>query len=306
MLVLLIGDFHVPHRAIDLPAKFKKLLVPGKIQQILSTGNLTSKDTYDYLRTIAPDVITVRGDMDEFLPPSSTVLSSSLPSSSSPQQPPNAKVIQHGPIRIGLLHGHQVLPWGNVQALGIAARQLDVDVLVSGHTHVFEAFEHEGRFFVNPGSATGAFSLVRSPLLSAAINNPTFAAATATATAATVTATTTDTTSSIATNSKVPKNQAESPTSNSPDSANSTPASVTSASPSQPPQDPPPCPEIMESSPIADTLAIAPSALVETTPSFVLMDVQGTTIVLYVYKLIDGEVKVEKLDYEKGIDISTK
>ncbi|KAH9263346.1 hypothetical protein BASA83_013283 [Batrachochytrium salamandrivorans] len=182
MLVLLIGDFHVPHRAIDLPAKFKKLLVPGKIQQILSTGNLTSKDTYDYLRTIAPDVITVRGDMDEFLPPSSTVLSSSLPSSSSPQQPPNAKVIQHGPIRIGLLHGHQVLPWGNVQALGIAARQLDVDVLVSGHTHVFEAFEHEGRFFVNPGSATGAFSLVRSPLLSAAINNPTFAAATATAT----------------------------------------------------------------------------------------------------------------------------
>ena len=27
VLVLLIGDLHIPHRAIDLPKKFKKLLV---------------------------------------------------------------------------------------------------------------------------------------------------------------------------------------------------------------------------------------------------------------------------------------
>jgi vacuolar protein sorting-associated protein 29 len=35
---------------------------------------------------------------------------------------------------------------------------MDVDVLISGHTHQFESFEYDGRFFVNPGSATGAFS----------------------------------------------------------------------------------------------------------------------------------------------------
>ena len=34
---------------------------------------------------------------------------------------------------------------------------MDADVLLwSGGTHRFEAFEMEGRFFVNPGSATGA------------------------------------------------------------------------------------------------------------------------------------------------------
>lgn len=37
---------------------------------------------------------------------------------------------------------------------------MDVDLLVTGHTHQFDAFEREGRFFVNPGSATGAWSSV--------------------------------------------------------------------------------------------------------------------------------------------------
>ena len=40
----------------------------------------------------------------------------------------------------------------------IAARQMDVDVLLWGGTHKFEAYELEGKFFVNPGSATGAMS----------------------------------------------------------------------------------------------------------------------------------------------------
>lgn len=34
---------------------------------------------------------------------------------------------------------------------------MDVDILLTGHTHRFEAFEKDGRFFVNPGSATGAW-----------------------------------------------------------------------------------------------------------------------------------------------------
>ena len=65
VLVLIIGDLHIPHRVHDLPAKFKKLLVPGKIQQILCTGNVCDKETYEYLRTVAADVHVVRGDYDE-------------------------------------------------------------------------------------------------------------------------------------------------------------------------------------------------------------------------------------------------
>ena len=70
VLVLVIGDMHIPHRGADLPKKFKALLQPGKIQHVLCTGNVVDKLTYDYLRTLASDVHVVRGDFDDgtFLP----------------------------------------------------------------------------------------------------------------------------------------------------------------------------------------------------------------------------------------------
>jgi vacuolar protein sorting-associated protein 29 len=37
-------------------------------------------------------------------------------------------------------------------------------------------------------------------------------------------------------------------------------------------------------------------------PSFVLLDIQGPTIMSYVYQLINGEVKVEKIEYRKNMD----
>ena len=121
--------------------QFRKLLTPGKIGQILCLGNLTDRDTFEFLRQIAPDLQLVKGDFD--------VDSPNLPLS---------KVVTHGSLRIGFTHGHTVIPPGDADALLIAARQMDVDVLLWGGTHRFEAFEMEGRFFVNPGSATGAMS----------------------------------------------------------------------------------------------------------------------------------------------------
>ncbi|CAG2068284.1 unnamed protein product, partial [Timema podura] len=55
-LVLVLGDLHIPYRCSSLPAKFKKLLVPGRIQHILCTGNLCTKESYDYMRSLASDV----------------------------------------------------------------------------------------------------------------------------------------------------------------------------------------------------------------------------------------------------------
>jgi vacuolar protein sorting-associated protein 29 len=71
---------------------------------------------------------------------------------------PEQKVVTVGQFRIGLTHGHQVIPWGDKESLTMLQRQLDVDVLITGHTHQFEAFEVDNKFFINPGSATGAFS----------------------------------------------------------------------------------------------------------------------------------------------------
>ena len=43
VLVLCLGDLHIPARAVDLPVKFKELLMPGKIHHILCSGNLNTK-----------------------------------------------------------------------------------------------------------------------------------------------------------------------------------------------------------------------------------------------------------------------
>ncbi|KAI7642618.1 hypothetical protein KC318_g21438, partial [Hortaea werneckii] len=51
-LVLVLSDLHIPDRAIDIPQKFKKLLTPGKIAQILCLGNLTSPSAYAFLRQL--------------------------------------------------------------------------------------------------------------------------------------------------------------------------------------------------------------------------------------------------------------
>jgi vacuolar protein sorting-associated protein 29 len=138
-LVLVLGDLHIPHRTHDIHEKFKALLVPNKMKHILCTGNLTSKQTYDYLKTIAPNVHVVKGDFDD-------------------QEFPESKVVEIGAFRIGLVHGHQVIPWGDPESLANLQRQMNVDILVTGHTHKSEVYEYENRFIVNPGSITGAFS----------------------------------------------------------------------------------------------------------------------------------------------------
>jgi vacuolar protein sorting-associated protein 29 len=71
---------------------------------------------------------------------------------------PEQKVVTVGQFRIGLCHGHQVVPWGEPDSLALIQRQLDVDILISGHTHKFEAYEQENKFYINPGSATGAYN----------------------------------------------------------------------------------------------------------------------------------------------------
>eukprot|EP00879_Flechtneria_rotunda_P007509 GHRR01007878.1.p1 GENE.GHRR01007878.1~~GHRR01007878.1.p1 ORF type:complete len:191 (+),score=42.33 GHRR01007878.1:143-715(+) len=180
VLVLCIGDLHIPHRTADIPQKFRELLKPGKIHQILCTGNLSSKSTLEFLKGICSDVKVVQGDFDDF-------------------ESPEQLVVQVADFQVGVCHGHQVVPWGDKEALAILQRQMSVDILVTGHTHDFRATVYEDQLQINPGSATGAYSTFQSKVQ----------------------------------------------------------------------------------------------------PSFVLMDLDGSKATIYVYQLVDGEVKVEKIEYSK-------
>jgi vacuolar protein sorting-associated protein 29 len=139
-LALVVGDFHIPHRAVKIPEKFQRMLVPNKMQHVLCTGNLVTKEQHDELKSLAPNVHIVRGDFDE------------------DQSFPESKVIQIGQFKIGLIHGHQIVPWGDAHSLAMIQRQMDVDILITGHTHKNEVNEYEGKWFINPGSITGSYS----------------------------------------------------------------------------------------------------------------------------------------------------
>ncbi|KAJ3872148.1 Metallo-dependent phosphatase-like protein [Lentinula edodes] len=167
----------------------------------------------EYLRSIVggAEIQVVRGDYDELpgLPSSLTVTHS------------------NNSLRIGLIHGHQSLPLGSLDALSAIARQMDVDFLVSGATHAVQAVEYDGRFFLNPGTATGAWTGAWNS------SKPGFA---------------------------VSSNEG-----------------------------------VKAAGPHGDPI-----------PSFALLDIQGTVVVTYVYQFIDGDVKVEKVEWRKpdgyGVD----
>lgn len=221
VLVLIIGDVHIPHRANVLPAKFKKLLVrsrfvvcarathaccasqvPGKISHIISTGNLCCKvrrrvstmiffsrffvqrkrgaqEVFDYLKTIANDVHVVKGEFDD-----------------ATLNYPENKVVTVGAFRIGVTHGHQVVPWGDKvsrappppppctprltafsrrrwrccsgswmstfwsRATHTNSRRLRLYACCGcggRHGTTLTSRAQDRKFFINPGSATGAY-----------------------------------------------------------------------------------------------------------------------------------------------------
>jgi len=113
------------------------------MQHVICTGNLGSKAQYEELRSLAPSVHIVEGDYE---------YTSSVDNTDTTFSFPDTKVIQVGQFSIGVIHGHQVIPWGDHMALAMIRRKLNVDILVSGHTHQNEVVEHEGYYHINPVS----------------------------------------------------------------------------------------------------------------------------------------------------------
>ncbi|NWU27836.1 VPS29 protein, partial [Dyaphorophyia castanea] len=126
--------------------KFKKLLIPRRIQHILCTGNLCTKESYDVPRALAGDIHVVKGDFEVTPVPQPAF--------------PYAVLISMNPgdrVFCFPTHGHQIMPWGDAASLELLQRQLDVDIDLLGHTHRFEAFQHRNKFYINPGSSTEAY-----------------------------------------------------------------------------------------------------------------------------------------------------
>ena len=68
---------------------------------------------------------------------------------------PESQIVEIAGFRVGVIGGHQILPWGDELALQQWQRKLDVDILISGHEHYARTVSKNGKLYMSPGSVTG-------------------------------------------------------------------------------------------------------------------------------------------------------
>ena len=139
-LVLIVSDLFIPLRTPEIDAQFRSILLPNKIQHVLCLGNVGNQETFDWLHSLSSDFHAIRGDYD---------INKNLPEKLS---------LQIGNFKIGMIHGHQIIPMGDLEILSSVQRELDCDILASGYTHQLSANIKENKLYLNPGSISGALS----------------------------------------------------------------------------------------------------------------------------------------------------
>jgi putative phosphoesterase len=132
MLIGLISDTHIPDRARILPQKVIEAF--SDVELIIHAGDLTSPKVIEELETIAP-VMAVQGNMDR-------ANGISLP---------KAKIMEIEGLKVGAIHG-EVYPRADSDQLLYLAKELNVDILVSGHSHQPKIEQKDGVLLLNPGS----------------------------------------------------------------------------------------------------------------------------------------------------------
>lgn len=134
MLIGLISDTHIPDRMKELPEKVFEAF--KDVEMILHAGDVTSEEVIEKLEEIAP-VTAIQGNTDR-------IVGLDLPKTA---------VVEAEELKIGVIHG-EVYPRADTQQLHYLAKQLDVDILVSGHSHQPKVEKVEDVLLINPGSPT--------------------------------------------------------------------------------------------------------------------------------------------------------
>jgi len=145
--LLLIGDFHIPRRARELPKMMMEFLNEQTFNLVLCTGDLIVPSTLQKIEHLGP-LKVVMGNMDYH------------------SLNPDRHLLEIEGWNLGLIHGDVVHPRGEINKLVTVADNLDVDVLISGHTHMDMIKFKNKKLLLNPGSAVGAWSFVSSNISS--------------------------------------------------------------------------------------------------------------------------------------------
>lgn len=138
--ILVVGDLHIPSRATMLHPKFQAIMKSEKWDYIVNTGDITIPEVLDrYIPHVKnpKNLVVCRGNMDMMLLPERPVFE------------------VHG-IRIGVYHGTGIYPRGDVHQLKQIAEEMNVNILLTGHSHLRLIHEDEEHLILNPGTSSGA------------------------------------------------------------------------------------------------------------------------------------------------------
>ncbi|MFX1381557.1 MAG: YfcE family phosphodiesterase [Promethearchaeota archaeon] len=157
--ILVLGDSHIPRRAKSIPEeiidKINKLTENSLFDIVLFTGDvIKAPDLIEFLKSKAKrGFYKVLGNMDYYGGDTDAPLYQKL----------HFKTLEDKELVIGLSHGAEIEPRGDLLKLEALALEKQYSILIFGHTHKEEIFLSEnGILLINPGSITGAWSFLAS------------------------------------------------------------------------------------------------------------------------------------------------
>ncbi len=133
-MIAVISDSHVPARAPEIPEELLEVCDEADI--VVHCGDFETEEVYEELGGRFENFVAVRGNCDRV-------------------ELPKYEDFEYEGINFGVNHGTGITPRGDTPTLANIADQMDIKVLLNGHTHQQEAVKHNGKVLLNPGSCTG-------------------------------------------------------------------------------------------------------------------------------------------------------
>lgn len=137
-MIAIVSDSHIPTRAEEIPEQFWEKIEDADIT--VHAGDYDREETFNALQTYSNRFYGVKGNCDFF----------------EADELQDSHTFQHEDLDFGVYHGTGITPRAHTPTLlKIAEKDLEVQILVHGHSHQEDIHMEDGKLLLNPGSCTG-------------------------------------------------------------------------------------------------------------------------------------------------------
>lgn len=137
-MIAVISDSHIPSRAEKIPEKFWYRIEEAEVT--VHAGDYAREETYNAVEEYSKQFYGVKGNCDFF----------------DSEELEQSHIFERKGLKFGVYHGTGITPRGHTPTLEkIAEEDLEVEILIHGHTHQEDIELTDNALLLNPGSCTG-------------------------------------------------------------------------------------------------------------------------------------------------------